>query len=108
MSYCLVTSEAELKQACKTMDFESEGFLSLGADAQVEYDGNKCIVHIKHCPDLEDIVIYALLTHEAVHIFQAFKDIIREQHPSSEFEAYTIQEITLDLCHEYKKRFLTT
>ncbi len=90
------------------MDFKSEGYLSCGSDAQTERDGNNILVHIAELPHCSDIEIYALLTHEAVHIWQFFCETIQEHYPSSEFEAYTIQEITLNLCREYKKRFINT
>lgn len=107
ITYCLVTSEAEHKQACKRLGFKSAGYLSCGSDAQSEMDGNNVLVHVSdlsRCPDVE---VYALLAHEAVHVWQFLCEAILEHQPSPEFEAYTIQEITLNLCSEYKKRFYT-
>jgi len=37
---------------------------------------------------------YAMLVHEAVHIFRHFCVEIQEEHPSDEFEAYSIQGIS--------------
>lgn len=107
MTYCLVTSEAEFKQACRNNNFTSDGYLSCGSHAQTERDGNKIIVHVSELTHFEDVDIYALLAHEAVHIWQFFCEAIQESYSSAEFEAYTIQEITQNLCREYKKRFLT-
>ena len=39
------------------------------------------------------VEIVGLLIHEAVHIWQNIKEDINENHPSSEFEAYSIQAI---------------
>lgn len=45
----------------------------------------------------------ALITHEAVHVWQAICRDIREENPSSEFEAYAIQAITSGLIDAYEK-----
>ena len=45
--------------------------------------------------------IYALLTHEAVHIWQYIKENLGEDDPSHEFEAYAIQAITQNLTTAY-------
>lgn len=39
----------------------------------------------------------ALITHEATHIYQFCRDAMREPKPSIEFEAYSIQQIVVDL-----------
>jgi len=46
--------------------------------------------------------IYALLVHEAVHIWQDVKELIGEKEPSSEFEAYSLQQISQNLMFAYK------
>ena len=50
----------------------------------------------------------AILTHEAVHIWQNFKRHIGEDNPSSEFEAYAIQNITQTLLEEYERQTKAT
>lgn len=40
---------------------------------------------------------YALLVHEAVHIWRAWMSSIGEEHPSEEFEAYSLQAISQGL-----------
>ena len=45
---------------------------------------------------------YALLTHEAIHIWQEIKLIMGEDCPSKEFEAYSVQRIAQDLFHLYE------
>lgn len=45
-----------------------------------------------------------LLVHEGAHVYQQFRDHIREDNPSSEFEAYTMQEIFLNLINEYDRQ----
>ncbi|MCH7391821.1 hypothetical protein [Acinetobacter dispersus] len=47
----------------------------------------------------EAIANYALILHEAVHIFQELKALMNENIPSKEFEAFSIQRIAQDLFH---------
>lgn len=42
-----------------------------------------------------------ILIHEAVHIWQWARDYIGEQAPSSEFEAYAVEQISTELIREY-------
>lgn len=48
--------------------------------------------------------IYALLTHEAVHVWQRIRDIWGEDAPSQELEAYAIQGIAQELMESYKRQ----
>jgi hypothetical protein len=47
--------------------------------------------------------VYALLAHEAIHIWQEVKINIGENNPSHEFEAYAIQAIVQNLFYAYEK-----
>lgn len=49
---------------------------------------------------------YALLVHEAVHIWQKYCDSIGEVSPSVEFEAYTIQAISQALMFAFDAKTL--
>ena len=40
---------------------------------------------------------YALIVHEAVHIWQRIKELLGEKAPSKEFEAYAIQRLCLEM-----------
>lgn len=44
-----------------------------------------------------------LLIHEAVHVWQDLREAIGEEKPSSEFEAYTVQNITAELFAAYER-----
>jgi hypothetical protein len=46
--------------------------------------------------------VYSLLVHEAVHLWQWQCDLIGEDAPSEEFEAYGIQAISQELMFAYR------
>lgn len=48
-------------------------------------------------------VIVNLLVHEAMHVWRDMRDAIGESAPSSEFEAYAMQNITAELFAAYEK-----
>lgn len=47
---------------------------------------------------------YALLAHEAMHIWQEIKANYGETNPSAEFEAYSVQNICQNLMEEFKRQ----
>lgn len=63
-----------------------------------------CIVAIRWREGISGIQIAAMLVHEAVHIWQKFKERIGEDQPSAEFEAYAIQSISQRLMEAYADR----
>lgn len=54
--------------------------------------------------DVELIGIHALLCHEAVHIWQQVREAYGESRPSSELEAYAIQNLAQELMTEYARQ----
>ncbi|MDC4442181.1 hypothetical protein OHV35_01985 [Acinetobacter baumannii] len=52
--------------------------------------------------DKDQIQVYGLLLHEAVHIWQIVKRRMGEREPSVEFEAYSIQAIAQDLFEMFE------
>ena len=56
----------------------------------------------------DPIEVVAVLVHEAVHVFQRLCDSIGEDHPSSEFEAYSIERIAEQLIREFGWRHALT
>lgn len=66
--------------------------------------GLACVVCIHVEPGEDPIEVAALLVHEAVHIYQAACDDMRENKPGDEFEAYSIQALSRQLMHEYVRQ----
>ena len=48
--------------------------------------------------------VYGLIVHEAMHIWQEIKDLLGEDNPSNEFEAYSVQWIVHELMTEYDRQ----
>lgn len=59
------------------------------------------IVTIKKDPKRIVAQVVGLLAHEAVHVWQECRSVIREREPSIEFEAYTVQWITQFFVEKY-------
>ncbi|MGQ1216569.1 hypothetical protein ACT4Z6_18755 [Acinetobacter baumannii] len=81
-------------------------FLSVeGAAAQVIYyfDGAYAVVQLGDTSERNQIEVYGLLLHEAVHVWQKIKKLMGEREPSVEFEAYSIQAIAQDLFKMYEE-----
>jgi hypothetical protein len=49
------------------------------------------------------VQIVGLIVHEAMHVWRAVRESIGENHPSAEFEAYSMQSITQNLIYAYEK-----
>jgi len=48
--------------------------------------------------------VYGLIVHEATHIWQEIKELLGEDNPSKEFEAYSMQWIAQELMVEYDRQ----
>lgn len=66
--------------------------------------GLACVVALRVRDGIDGVQIAALLVHEAVHIFQEWRQYHGEQRPSSEFEAYAIQAIAQRLMTSYAEQ----
>ena len=78
------------------------------ADASVhhfERDGKLShVVCLGSCDGKDEDQVLALLVHEAVHLWQEFKDHIGETSPGRESEAYAIQRLSQSLIGEYLRQ----
>lgn len=107
--YILLTNQEDLDKTLRRLKLknEFEGVSkSAGATTHfVEGEDGKfcalvCLFDKKH--ELEQT--YALLVHEATHIWQRYVEGIGEINPSKEFEAYAIQKISQELFYSWKKQ----
>jgi hypothetical protein len=103
----LCKTEKEFKQLLKKFNVkESVSFLGKYAHATTHFleqgNDNVIIVCIPKNQKQSQRQIHALLVHEAVHIWQKIRDVINEPHPCSEFEAYAIQNLCLNLFRKYE------
>ena len=105
---CLCVSEAEFLKAMRhcriTRDVPQ--WVSAGSNATTHTletpDGGMAAIVCIQATDREaPIQVAALLVHEAVHVWQNWRESIGEHKPSSEFEAYGIQQIAQRLMQAY-------
>jgi hypothetical protein len=108
LTLCL--SKKEYTAVCRHLNLKNPlDWLNAGADATlhtVENAGKRtCIVCIKINPARSIEQVFSLLVHEAVHVWQGYRDdMIREHNPSSELEAYVIQGISQSLMIAYSEQ----
>lgn len=70
--------------------------------ARTKGHGHCCIVTIgKRCTD--PLMILGLITHEVVHVWQFILEVMNEHEPSREFEAYSIQGLTMAIIDAYER-----
>lgn len=79
--------------------------ITLGCDANatsVFMSNNGIHAAVVYFPvqELSDAEKYSLIAHEATHVWQEIAEIMGENNPSSEFEAYSIGDICLNLITE--------
>ena len=106
--FSLCTSEVLLQKELKKLKCKMDFGITKGKDATTNFlknEKNETVAFVclyNHKYDLQQI--HAMLAHEAVHIWQEIKEIMGEEKPSKEFEAYSIQQISQQLFYEYKRQ----
>jgi len=108
--YCLCTTEKGFNKLLKKLELpksEWPEFIKEEFGACVytfESKGtNICVVNIRKTKHPKE-EIYPLLVHEAQHILQKVWRFLGEDYPSSELEAYSIQNISQNLMESYKRQ----
>jgi hypothetical protein len=112
--YALVVTQAQFEKALKSLNIEKSEwppFMKTShANATTHFftksTGEECAIVCmpKKLPKgVTKLQAYALLVHEAVHIWQAIKDYLGERDPSKEFEAYSVQRIAQSLMFAYEE-----
>jgi hypothetical protein len=67
-------------------------------------DRNACsIVTIRDGAKVSALTKAGMLIHEAMHVWRAMREAIGEHDPSSEFEAYSMQSIAMNLIYAYEQ-----
>lgn len=106
--YCIVFNEESLYSLCNKMGIpippikDSYGGVTYTAQrSSGELFSIVCILDQSYFDD--EIKLTGMLAHEAVHVYQEMRDNMHEESPSHEFEAYSMQEIFVNLLIEYKK-----
>lgn len=111
-NYCLVTTQKEHDKVLKKNKIDEiapDDERLVNAAATVSFytspKGAKIAI-VKVGPKLKKYnkaQVDTVLVHEAVHIWQAVRETLYEDNPSSEFEAYSIQKISHELILAYKR-----
>jgi len=112
VAVCL--SERDFRKSMKKMGItDIPQWINEGADATVHTFENQkvgthqsrlcAIVCLTNFEDRTPEEVIGLIVHEAVHIWQEAKISLGEKYPSSEFMAYSIQNITMNLIEGYNK-----
>jgi len=110
--YALCRTPAQLERELKSMGVKREDWPSFikneWSDATTHFFDTRggesaAVVTVGRTKGKTAAQVYALLTHEAVHIWQEIRERIGEKSPSHEFEAYAIQRIAQNLICEYQR-----
>ena len=107
VKYALFQSKKEFDSFTRAKGIKNQTFLSLRRSAEVltmRGDGSVyALVQIdkSYLKTLKPTEAVGILVHESVHVYQSMIDEIQEHKPSSEFEAYSIQQIAQNLISEY-------
>ena len=110
IDYCLCMTEQEAKNAFEEYGVLDEARFIDGdrADATVHMldrgFNSAYIVCLKNMFDRDDIEVFGLLTHEAVHIVDDVFDKMDETQPGKEVRAYMTQTLSMVLQQEYLDR----
>lgn len=103
---CLCLTQKDLDAVTKHLRVNKEVFGKSDADVLKYENGNKvsCVVSLSAYIDCDIAEIFSLIAHEATHVWQYTRVLIGETHPSSEFEAYAIQNISQSLVEDFLSR----
>ncbi len=99
-SYCLVITEEDYHKALDEIKIDKDGrdpWLSNERCGATKHTFDDIHVVAVRYDEQDNLSVYAILVHEAVHIWQEFCKSISENNPSIEFEAYAIQMISINL-----------
>lgn len=102
--FALLTDEVAFKRYAKKRNWDVSLSLFSKDGWTLDYtepEGPYVLVYVNPEHDDNPDIVFEVLVHEAVHVWQRLVTFIREENPSEEFEAYTIQHIFRTLLNEY-------
>lgn len=114
--YRLCVTEKDFHKELKRLELPKSSwpkFINTGANATLHEfvaDSNDNAMCAIICLDKKDMKsrtkpqVYAMLVHEATHLWQWTKDNLGEKAPSAEFEAYAIQSLSQRLFESWEKQ----
>lgn len=106
---CLCLSEKEYRQAMRYLRVDAvPPWLNKNANATAHHvvsdKGPATVVCLGDYSNQNDIEIFGILIHEAVHVWQEWCIYYGEQNPGQEQEAYAIQSLSQTLITEFIER----
>lgn len=113
----LCTSEEMFNREMRRLEVprsEWPKFIPANAHACVHFlnskdgDGELALVCIDGSIERDRVAVYALLVHEAMHVWRATLLSLGESRPSSEFEAYGMQSLCQELFEGYDEQTAAT
>lgn len=111
--YCLVLNDSDLDQVCGYLGIEKHEFGEMPKAGRVDFlenpqtGQNMAVIRIAENDNCDLATHVGLIVHECVHIKQQVMQDIGEESPSSEFEAYFTQGLTVTMISEFLRRSKT-
>lgn len=108
--FCLVLTEKDLDDVCTYLEIDKSLFIDLPHSGRVDFlqndktGKNVAVMRIDEEKRYSLSEHIALIVHECTHIKQQIMDDIREDNPSKEFEAYTLQDLSVHMIDEFLRR----
>lgn len=110
VSWALCVSEKQFHKLLKQIELPTDlwaPFVNKNAHATAHFleRGGRGLAIVCIVPDKSRTreQVHALIAHEAVHVWQDVRERMGEKAPSSEFEAYAVQNIVQDLLCDYRE-----
>lgn len=101
IKYTLVRNQKQMNKAFGKKN--APEFMPVECLALCTVRGDKAVIQIGKTKKFSKVQVYALLVHEATHVWQEILSQMSESAPSTEFEAYSMQTISQHLFTMYEE-----
>jgi len=107
--YCLVRNQEQMDRALESLGggwqepFKAIPCAALVTSYQVANERTYCILQIGDTSDWNPSAIMQTLVHETAHIWQRVRSAMREDQPSDEFEACSMEYIFQNMLDDYDR-----